>query len=437
MTEYIRLNPRVFIRPPYHVCPKCQSNQYGLLNISRNRYTRRCKICWNTESYSLPKIKKKIFYLDQFAISNMMKAINPLSIANRKGKIDSFWRDLFEKLDVLCKLQILICPYSYIHTQESIVSSHFEKLRSMYQLLNCNVSFQDLSYIHRFHIYEHAKWWIKGQKEPFKPNLDRKTVFYRPVDVWSERYSISVNFRMTDKMVDEIRKSRKKTYGAIKEVFEQWQKDSDKDFHFWFKEEILGFGKAIIKQYSDYLSFHIRIRMGLESPTLGAFLPPESSYLIHMLQDLFRNEGVKENELWDKTVEYLQSPSLELIPFNCISAMMYAAIARRAAHGGQKKPPNQGTANDIEVISTLMPYCDAMFIDKECHSILNEKPLRSKLNFGTQLFSMRNKEYFIEYLEKLKDEIPDEHIKIIHEVYGESWIKPFTSMYQSENKNLE
>ena len=435
MNEYIRLDPRDFIKPPYQICPNCKSNQYGVLNIFDTHYTRRCKNCWHTKSYTLPQIHKKIIYLDQFSISNMMKAINPATINHQKGRIGSFWRNLFEKLDILCKLQSIICPYSDIHTQESVVYQYFQELRRMYESLSCNICFKDLNSIQLSQIYEHARWWINGKKEPYRPNLKRNKVFFSPVDVWSDTYFLSVNFRITDKMLDEIRKTRERTFLAMKEVFKQWQDDSDKDFNFWFKEEILGFGKSVIKQYSDYLSHRIKIRMGLEFPNLDAFIPPQCTHLIHILEGLFKKEGIKDKELLDKTFEYLQSPTLGLIPFNRISAMMYAAIARRAAHGGQKKPPNQGTSNDIDVISTLMPYCDAIFIDKECHSILNEEPLRSELKFDTQIFSMKNRNRFIEYLEKIKQEIPNEHIKIIHEVYGENWIKPFTQMYQFKNNN--
>jgi hypothetical protein len=36
------------------------------------RYTRRCKGCWHTIDVPLPKIRKKLVYVGQFAVSNMM-----------------------------------------------------------------------------------------------------------------------------------------------------------------------------------------------------------------------------------------------------------------------------------------------------------------------------------------------------------------------------
>jgi hypothetical protein len=43
---------------------------------------------------------------------------------------------------------------------------------------------------------------------------------------------------------------------------------------------------------------------------------------------------------------------------------MWAVIGQKAATG-QKEPPNQGTVNDINIVSGLMPYCDAMLIDNK------------------------------------------------------------------------
>ena len=52
-----------------------------------------------------------------------------------------------------------------------------------------------------------------------------------------------------------------------------------------------------------------------------------------------------------------------------IQAMMVAAIAMLAA-GGKKEPPNEGITQDIKTVAHLLPYCNAMFMDNECRSLL-------------------------------------------------------------------
>ena len=77
MTESKRLDPRNLISPPYRTCPKCSHGNFGVFIISGARYTRRCRDCWHTAEFPLPKLRKKIIYLDQFVISNLMKLKNP------------------------------------------------------------------------------------------------------------------------------------------------------------------------------------------------------------------------------------------------------------------------------------------------------------------------------------------------------------------------
>lgn len=91
-----------------------------------------------------------------------------------------------------------------------------------------------------------------------------------------------------------------------------------------------------------------------------------------------------------------------------MSASLFASIARKAA-AGRKKPPNRWTVNDIEMISTFLPYCDAMFIDNECASYLNEKPLVDKIGFHTKIFSQSKREEFMQFLDEIEQSASQEH----------------------------
>jgi len=127
--------------------------------------------------------------------------------------------------------------------------------------------------------------------------------------------------------------------------------------------------------------------------------------------------------------EYLMSASLKDVPFNKISSMLFAAIARKAA-SGQKRPPNRGMCNDIDCISTLLPYCDAMFIDNECHGYLQESPLRECITYGTKTFGWNNRKEFLAYLSGILSSGSKEHLRLIEEVYGPGWSQPYTTLYQ-------
>jgi transcription elongation factor Elf1 len=158
--KILKIDPRIFISPPFIKCPKCNKlNSFGVLMISGHHYTRRCRECWFTETYKLPEMKKKIVYLDQFVISNMMKAINQK--LGKVKKVDPFWLKLFEKLDRLVKLQIIICPDSTFHRNESLLS-YYQALKRMYEHLSGGATFYDPSTIRRFQIAEYFKQFIAG-----------------------------------------------------------------------------------------------------------------------------------------------------------------------------------------------------------------------------------------------------------------------------------
>lgn len=433
----IKFDPRIFISPPYIKCPKCGKDSFGILTIYNNHYCRRCRECSyprGTEpvaSYPLPELNKKIIYLDQFAISNMMKALNPQTKPYQKGTLDEFWVKLFKRLDSLCKLQLIICPDSGFHTDESILSPYFEPLKRMYELLSHGVSFYDHETIKRFQIYEHAINWISG-KAGKELNLDVHSVVHRKINAWQDRLIISVNLQYGLDWIDDLRKTREKTHKGWNEVFKRWQSEKNKTFDDWFEEESTAFGKVTLQICLNYIKRSAKISTGHVEPTVNDIFSPPSFILIHSIHDAFRKVGIQDSDIWPKTVEYLTS-SLKDVPFIEISSMLYASLARKAA-AGRKKPPNQGMANDIKIISVLLPYCDVMSIDNECHAYLKEQPLRDAIAYGTAVFSQNTKDEFLNYLDEIELKAPKEHLDKVNEVYGKSWREPYTMLYRGQKE---
>jgi hypothetical protein len=69
---------------------------------------------------------------------------------------------------------------------------------------------------------------------------------------------------------------------------------------------------------------------------------------------LKRREGDKEN-IGKRLLEFLNSGQFRTTPVNKISTRLFASIAHAAANG-QKRPPDQGMANGIDVVSAYLPY---------------------------------------------------------------------------------
>src|ERR1700723_4216879 len=110
------------ISPPFTICPACGKEEFGVHLISAHRYMRRCRDCWHKQYFPLPELRKKIIYLDQFVVSNLMKLDNPSLQRNDRLTKETFWADLRDLLIQLRKMQLICCPNSGSHEVESRIS---------------------------------------------------------------------------------------------------------------------------------------------------------------------------------------------------------------------------------------------------------------------------------------------------------------------------
>lgn len=410
--------------------------------ITDNAYLRRCRECFYPHPargdsmirFALPKLNKKVIYIDQFAISNMMKALNPQTKAYQKGTIDQFWLRLYERLDRLCKLQLIICPMSESHREESIFSSFFKALERMYTLLSYGVGFDSPGVIKQFQVSKHAKEWIVGRGDE-EIELNVHDIINGNINAWQEKLIISSNIQYSQDLMDDWRRSRERTREVLKRVFERWSSEKEKTFNEWFKEEVMGFGDGILRNYFSDLKRFEDIFVDRIMLTSCNIFPSESIILVLEIRDVFREAGIKDVDILPKTIEYFTSPSIKNVPCVKICAMLWAALARKTA-SGRLRIPTYGMKVDIEMLSVLLPYCDAIFIDRECHAFLKEMPLQKEIDYGTRVFSMTNKEEFFDYLNEIETSVSKEHLYVVQEVYGEEWLKPYTTLYQEKSDHL-
>lgn len=427
-------DPRLLISPPFVECPKCGKEAFGVVGIYRHCYSRRCRECLHPDgndphrsTFHLPRLAKKLIYLDQCCISNMMKALHP----DTRRKVDLYWVELFSKLDRLSKLQLIVCPSSGMHQQESLLSPFFQALQRMYKHFSHNVDFHGHETIKRFQLQAHLKNWLIGKKEQ-PVDLDVSRVLSGSLTTWNSRFVVSVNRSFDPSMIEEMRKQRDATHEAIAAVFERWREEGHRAFWDWHEEETLAFGRNAEGSYFG----NVRLLKGILTGELSfeAALSskwPNTLSLATAIQQMMVGAGVPPKIVPQESRRFFLCPSLRRVPFNRISGFLWAAIARKAAHGGMKRPPNQGMVSDICVISTLLPYCDAMFIDNECRGYLNEQPICKEMDYDTKLFSNNNRAEFMSYLDGVERAMPGEHLEKIREVYGDSWETPFLTMYQS------
>jgi len=91
---------------------------------------------------------------------------------------------------------------------------------------------------------------------------------------------------------------------------------------------------------------------------------------------------------------------------------------------------------DISIVSALLPYCDAMFVDRKCRSLLI-LPKSHELPYPCRVFSMANKDEFLQYLRDIRDRATPDHIALLQEVYGPSVLEPPKSIHRVGEKKKQ
>lgn len=441
---YVAIRPNGFVSPPYIRCPKCGEDAFGVICIAAHQYSRRCRKClypthpeWHEPS-RLPKLDKKVLYLDQFVISNMMFALNSATKQHGRNPNEALFREVFARLDLLGKKQLLVCPSSDLHDSESATSGLYKALKGTYELLSYGVTWFDTETIHSWLITEAFQHWLAGH-EPQKSRFGRDDFLHGNRTGWTDHFYVSSSFRWSPDTIKELRETRDAVAEELRTVFEQWQRDQDKSFVYWVREETGGAAKNYVRGLFQQLGevaaaqSEILSTQQVALSAAAAFLLPthEAGVMMRFRHELME-KGCDEAEWLPKTWEFLQSEHFAGLPFVRIGSMVWATVADRSAHIGQKRLPTRGFHNDVRLIETFLPYCDAMFLDKESHGILSDRLMRNVVTeYGTRIFSLRNKEEFLAYLDEIESSATSEHLDLLNEVYGDRYLKPYLGLYDN------
>lgn len=431
MASLVRFDPRIFISKPFSACPKCHATEFGSLMISKFTVTRRCRACWHTESQRLPPLHKKLVYLDQMAYSGMAKTLDPVWAAT-VGPQHPYWAKMFDAVERAYKLQLIVCPESTIHEKESALASQPTMMRRLYEHLSGGVSFEYPTIIHQHQLGVALRTLLTGQAPTY--DLLRGLVLHGDPDEWSERLHISVNLSGLQPNAAVLRGVKDRSHAAMVKYFEQWCTEKGKPFDAWYKAERRGHSENYVALFQERLALMKRVTVGEAPLTEEVWNPRLEAEVVSGLIHVAEANGLSMDAAMRTIGSFLFSDAALDAPANDISAMLMAAIARKAANG-QRRAPSAGMWNDITAIASFLPYCDAMFLDNECAGLLREEPLRSKLaKFGTRIFSSKTGDGFIAYLTDLEKEAGEDHVELVAEIYGEDWSVPYRDLLIHERE---
>lgn len=428
-------DPRAFISPPFRDCPNCGKPEYGSLMIGRQSQTNRCRACWHTATRQLPRLAKRLVYVDQMVISNVAKALDPVWSATRRA-IDPFWLALFDQLDRLVRLQLIVCPVSQTHERESSVSPYETVLRRLYQHLSEGVSFDFPEQIVSRQL--HAVLPAFLTKEPPDYNALVREDVLEGVDAltgWTDRIQLTVNFQPRDGEIENRRETRDRAHEYFEGViWPRWMLEKDWTFDRRFMHERSALGEVRLTLYFEHLKIYAQVMAGQAPVTEAVWNPRLEVDTVSSLLRFAGELGVAQQDQLQMIVDFFNSEHAQNIPQNRLSALLYAALARKAA-AGQKAVPTRGTYNDLQTISCYLPYVDAIYVDDQCAGLIRENPLRAEFGpYRARIFSNRTRTEFLAYLKSLEAEASDEHLELVNDVYGDTWLTPFRTILQYERE---
>lgn len=405
-----------------------------VMGISHDSYRKECYECGHEASYPLPQIKKKIIYLDQFVIDHFVKVLDPKHQKHDKAKAEPFWLEAYKRLEVLVKAQLIVCPDSFYHRDESAPTGYFQSMQRIYEHFSNGATFYDHPLVTNDQIKKHFRLYLKDSSAAFPP-VDPEEISIGELYEWQNKMKIAINMEPKDEETNRKQTNKQNTYDQFKAVFGRWQTEKNRKFDDWYREETQGFITGTIQ----VVQRHLKRQQELPEKFLKTgqvdiedVLPPPAMDLIRDMHNITLQAGYNSQQGYDKMREYLQLPILEKVPAIRIGSLLYAAIADQAAKG-RKEIPSPGVTVDVDMISAFLPYCDAMFVDKENAALLEDGRVKAKIEYPTKIFSLRNKEEFLRHLDELLANADPAHIELVKNVYGDSWTKPYTTILEHRN----
>jgi len=404
-------DPSVFISKPYILCPQCSLQDFGVLSIQSDRYIRRCRRCHYTQTRSLPQLRKKVLYLDQFAISNLYKAAS-------SDDPDGVWSNILDKLKRVIAMQLVVCPSSEFHQAESLVYRFYDDLRNFYESLSGGIRFRPSIHIHCEQLVLLLRDFLSVSPFSLPQLRQNRWAFESDPDVWVDRLIVGARVTYTDDAVEAVRAARERVHEDLLPTFRSWQLGAQ-SFAEVFEHEARGWVEAVIGGYLSYLERIDAISTGTSETPLNPY-PNEAALIIKCLNNAASDSGIPGDQTLDRTLDFLRSEQVLRAPFLKIMALLFAGAARKAA-AGQRRPPTRGFSTDVRMISTLLPCCDGILVDNECAALLREQPLVHEVDFGAKVFSLNARSDLVDWLDTVESSASAEHKAILNEVYGDRW----------------
>ena len=384
-------------------------------------------------------VSKKIIYLDQCLLSRMVKMLDPdfpLERKNQPGFDLSFVRDACGKLHRLVKLQLIVCPESPFHHDESSLlddqkPAAFRQHKRIWELLAGDTSFRGDNEIRNEQLLLHAKQIAGGGNAN---GLEKVRAINGEVDSWpSMRVSISLNWKPDLATITSNRNQTGHYRAKLAALYDGWIRDKP-SFGQVFEAECKALGQCIIHLWAKALVYRRQMLVG-DVDAAHEFFQLSMSNDLSLYADLKKLFAAKEagDATRDYALNFLLSDEVKASHFVRLSCLLYAEISQRLIHGEGRKGLEMPFF-DVDSIAAYLPYCDAMFVDRKMHDLLRPSRVAdARRNMG-KVFSGANHNEFLEYLDSILTSAPAHHLEMVRQRFGSKWEEPYFEVLEHDKR---
>ena len=383
-------------------CPFCgESGEYGNVSVSNDTLFRGCNKCGKTEKLPLPRLTKKIIYLDQFFLSH----------AFRDQQED--FVNAAKRIQDLTHQQIVVCPWSDTHEFETHLWRHSSK-SALWQFIKQTARGHRFSDTHHIRLVQMKKAFESFLDDEASPLIDPDDAFYRNPHKWNNY--VRIDLRTFIENTEKIRSDKEMAVSFLVDSFDEWA-SSENTFAQDVLEETNGCAKSLMMLY-------LKSQQNLINGEIMEFWnDPVDSRIVEVLMNR-DSETLSIEDLLERIWEFFNSRDFRTIPYIDISCRLYAILRKRVREGQfsnreKAKKTLSGFFYDVEAISVFGPYSDAIFIDRAMHQWLKQEGSEIVDQYSFRLFSAENWEEFFEYLDEIEENCPEEVRSMIPVVYPE------------------
>lgn len=382
-------------------CPSCgRKDSFGNVDVFDGKLVYQgCKVCRYNKSIPLPKLQKKILYLDQFFFSHAFR-----------GKEQRFM-DAADRISRASSLQLLVAPYSSIHEDETHQWSGRDELFKFIKATSRDNQFALASEVDRHQLLKAFKAWLA--KGPTEYEWDESDALHNNVHGWDGYMRISVGRYIGD--IELIRDLKNKSIEELVSLFNGWRTHTTT-----FAEDVQAEHEAAAKAYLGcYCEYAARIASGDANAFLDA--PAMSNVVESMLFVL--PEVVPIEERLRLCAQFLmESQHFKETPHQKLSARIFAtlkAMVKDGAYINKERTLQRlsGFFLDVSHISTYAPYCDAFVMDQPMADLVSKPTVALERTYDTRVFSLNNWDQFLAWLDSLVSGMSDEHKAALAVIY--------------------